>query len=83
MTEPASGVLTVLLLFAICMLLGFVVVFIKNKYQTPPKRQQSPKVFYITESKKPKRKLKKKVTIPLEATVVKAEDLKKFFNGDK
>ncbi len=83
MTEPASGVLTVLLLFAICMLLGFVVVFIKDKYKTPPKKAQSPKIFYVTESKKPKRKPKKKVTIPLEATIVKAEDLKKYFNNDK
>lgn len=82
MTEAFAGVLTVLLLLAICMLLGFVVIFIKNKYQTPPKRQSSPKVFYVTESK-PKRKTKKKVTIPLEATVLKAEDLKKYLNSDK
>ncbi len=82
MTEASAGVLTVLLLFAICMLLGFVVVFIKNKYQTPPKKQ-SPKIFYVTESKKPKRKPKKKITIPLEATVLKAEDLKKYLNSDK
>ncbi len=82
MTEPKSGVLTVFLLFTICILLGFIVVFIKNKYKTPPKKAQSPKIYYIQETKKPKKKPKKKVTIPLEATVVRAEDLKKYFDDN-
>lgn len=83
MDESFYGILTVLILFTICMLLSFLVMFLKGKY-TPKRanKRVEQKIFYVTAPEKPKRKPKNKVTIPVNATIIKAEDLKKFLNED-
>ncbi len=83
MSESSYGVITVIILFTICMLLSFAIILLKGRYQKPMKKEAPPKVFYITESKKPKRKPAKKAGIPLNATIIKAEELKKYLDEIK
>lgn len=84
MSESSYGVITVIILFTICMLLSFAIILLKSMYRDKPvKKEAPPKVFYITESKKPKRKPAKKTGIPLNATIIKAEELKKYLDEMK
>ena len=59
----------------------FATVYFKNlkNLEKHDKKSQSPQIFYVTEKKQRRKPAKKKISIPLEATVVKAEDLKKYF----
>lgn len=80
MTELYGGVST-LILFGICMILSCFIVYFKNlkNLEKHDKKSQNPQIFYVTEKKRTRKPAKKKISIPLEATVVKAEDLKKYF----
>ncbi len=79
MDESFLGVTCVLLLFIICLLLGFFAVLIKYKHFDKPKSyQKAPEIFYVTASKKPKRKAKKSAAISVKAALVNKNDLKKL-----
>lgn len=86
MTE-LYGVLTVTILFLICILLSCFIFFLKlslNKNGNANKRKSKsnkPQIFYLTE-KKPTHNTSKKRRVPIEATLISAEDLKKYFEKE-
>lgn len=86
MTE-LYGVLTVIILFLICILLSCFICFLKlslNKNSDANKRKSKSnksQIFYLTE-KKPTQSTYKKRSVPIEATLISAEDLKKYFEKE-
>lgn len=79
MNQSFLGVTCVLILFAICLILGYLVIFIKYRhFQKPEPSKKTPEVFYLTPIEKPKRKRKKDSATPLKATLVNKEDLKRL-----
>lgn len=85
MEEALIGLLTVLICFIICILVGGIIVYFKqssNKGNKKNKVTPVPTIFYIDNKNFKKSKPKTKVTIPFEATVVDPKDLKKYFTTD-
>lgn len=79
MSESFSGTISVLILFIICLLLGFIVVYVKNYYVGNKKCvNKPPEIFYVSTRQKTKRKTKKRSPTPLNVTIVDKDDLKKL-----
>lgn len=79
MSESFSGTISVLILFIICLLLGFIVVYVKNYYVGNKKSvNKPPEIFYVSTRQKTKRKTKKRSPTPLNVTIVDKDDLKKL-----
>ncbi len=82
MSEAGLGVITVLILLVICTILSFFALILKDRYlqtkmvQKPQKSQQ--KVYFIEPAKKKRKPKNKNLTIPINATILKEEDLKKL-----
>lgn len=72
------GILTVVFLFAICMLLSFALFKIKSGDEKADKKTESQQIFYLSPKKKSKKQTKKTISIPIEATAVNIDDLKKY-----
>lgn len=72
------GILTVVSLFAICMLLSFALFKIKSGGEKVEKTNDAQQIFYVAPKKKSKKQTKKTISIPIEATAVNVEDLKKY-----